>query len=313
MRAVARTRIDAGYAFLIPVILLWGWNPLVVARLSTRLPILEIDFLATALALASMALIMTARNGWKGLAVYSRRDFRTMALTGIAGIFPYTLLLYLAFALAPRGAAEINILNYLWPILTLLFSGLLLKERLSFGKIMAILVSFAGVCLLMSGGHLTNLRTANIAAYAAAGSAAAFWALFSVLTKRFPFDPLHSMFVYDAAATVLFAFVAVAFSHFQIPSLFDWALLLVLGVGVNGLGYLMWILALRVGNTARMAGGVYLVPFVALAYLALFGQDIVTLVQIASLVLVLAGPTFLQWFDARRSEEKAAADSRTPR
>jgi drug/metabolite transporter (DMT)-like permease len=56
------------------------------------------------------------------------------------------------------------------------------------------------------------------------------------------------------------------------------------------LGYLCWILALRGGDTARIATLAYLTPFVALLYLALFRGTPVRPLQLASLALILAGP-----------------------
>ena len=74
------------------------------------------------------------------------------------------------------------------------------------------------------------------------------------------------------------------------PTWKQWGLLLFLGAGVNGLGYLFWILALKKGDTARISTAVYATPFVALIYLALFGKGRLQLFHLASLALIVAGP-----------------------
>ena len=222
-----------------------------------------------------------------------------MLLLGAACIFPYIALYYLAFSLAPSAAGEVNIINYLWPIWVLVLSGPLLKERLGWRGALSVLLGFAGVYLLASGGRLLEFRVEHWQAYLSAGSGAFFWGLFSVLSKRQRYEPLPAMFLYNLGALACFALVVLGYSlapapagagRLVLPSLQAWLLLLLLGGGANGLGYLFWILALRSGDTPRVATLAYLTPFVALLYLALFRGAPLRPLQLASLALILAGP-----------------------
>ncbi len=72
--------------------------------------------------------------------LYTKRDVGFMLFLGIAGIFPYTILLYLAFSLAPESAGVINIINYTWPLWVIILSVLILKEKLTFRKVLGILL-----------------------------------------------------------------------------------------------------------------------------------------------------------------------------
>jgi drug/metabolite transporter (DMT)-like permease len=72
------------------------------------------------------------------------------------------------------------------------------------------------------------------------------------------------------------------------------------GAGANGLGALFWVLTLRHSDTALASTLVYLTPFVALAYLAVFRGTPIRLLQLASLALILGGP-LLERFARRRS------------
>ena len=292
------------YFYLSAVILLWAATPLIVTELSKQLPVFEITFLTTGFATATMALAISIKRKWKRFRAYSGRDFLAMGLLGSAGIFPYTTLYYLALSLAPSSAGEINIINYMWPIWIIILSSLILKEKISLMKIAGILISFAGVYVILSGGNLIRFQVARFQAYAIAGAGAFFWGLFSVLGKRNRFEALTAMFVHDLAALVCFAMLAFGLSSFRAPSAAHWGLLLLLGGLVNGLGYLFWILALRKGDTAKLSMAVYLTPFVALLYLALFGREIVMPFHLAALVLIIAGPV-IQRFTGNN-------DTRTP-
>lgn len=284
--------------FLIPVILLWATTPLLVAELSAQLPVYQINALAASFALIVLALGLTLFRQWGTLARYPGRDRIRMLLLGAACIFPYIALYYLALSLAPSAAGEVNIINYLWPIWVLVLSGPLLKERLGWRGVLSVLLGFIGVYLLASGGRLLQFRTEHWQAYLCAGSGAFFWGLFSVLSKRQRFEPLPAMFLYSLGAMACFTLVVLGYAlagpagagRPALPSLPAWLLLLLLGGGAQGLGYLCWILALRGGDTARIATLAYLTPFVALLYLALFRGTPVRPLQLVSLALILTGP-----------------------
>ena len=278
------------YLYLAVPILLWAATPLLVTELSLAMPVFEINFLATAFSVLTLAVTCTAFGKWRHLRKHSLKDYRTMILMGVTGIFPYTTLYYLAFSLAPASAGNINIINYLWPIWILILSIFLLKEPLTLRKTAGVLLSFVGVFLIVSGGTLVSFQAHNIPAYISAGCGAFFWALFSVMSKRHDFDALSSMLIYSVSALVCFFLVAVFFSSMVVPSAKSWILLFLLGGCVNGFGYLFWILALRTGNTATIANAVYLTPFVALIYLFLFKGYPITPPQLIALALILAGP-----------------------
>jgi len=285
--------------FLIPVILLWATTPLLVAELSAQLPVYQINALAASFALIVLALGLTLFRQWGTLARYPGRDRIRMLLLGAACIFPYIALYYLALSLAASAAGEVNIINYLWPIWVLVLSGPLLKERFGWRGVLSVLLGFIGVYLLASGGRLLQFRTEHWQAYLCAGSGAFFWGLFSVLSKRQRFEPLPAMFLYNLGALACFALVMLGYplapgltgaGRPALPTLQAWLLLLLLGGGAQGLGYLCWILALRGGDTARIATLAYLTPFVALLYLALFRGTPVRPLQLVSLALILSGP-----------------------
>src|SRR5256885_10465950 len=68
---------------------------------------------------------------------------------GVGGLFGYHALYFLALRLAPP--AEAGLLNYLWPLLIVLFSSLLPGERLLAHHIIGALLGLAGTVLLFTG------------------------------------------------------------------------------------------------------------------------------------------------------------------
>ena len=200
-----------GLGFLVPVILSWGSTPLLLSELSRELPIWEINALIAAFSTLTLTLAVTALGRWPALRALRGRQLASLLGLGAGLMFPYTALYYLAFALRPEAAGDANIINYLWPIWVLALSVPLLREPLTWNKVLGMLTAFAGVYLLMSGGSWIRFRAENLPAYASAGVGAFFWGLFSVLSKRQgDREPLTAMFLHLSAAFLCFAVLALA-------------------------------------------------------------------------------------------------------
>jgi len=286
--------IKKPYFYLAVTILLWGATPIIVSGLSVTLPIFEINWIVTGFSIIILSIVILTSGRAKIFRSYKKKDYAAMFIMGAAGIFPYTALYYLAFSLAPADAGNINIINYTWPVWVIILSVFFLKEPLTLKKIMGILLSFAGVYLIISNGNMKGLQVHHSAhympAYLSAGAGAFFWGLFSVLSKRCRFEPLSSLLIYNISAFLFFTVIVLVFAGLKTPSINEWILLFILGGCINGLGYLFWILALRYGDTARIANLVYLTPFIALVYIYIFRGTRIHAFQFAGLTLIVAGP-----------------------
>src|SRR6202042_1148821 len=71
-------------------------------------------------------------------------------IVGVGGLFGYHALYFLALRFAPP--AEAGLLNYLWPLLIVLFSSFLPGERLAVHHVIGALAGLAGTVLLIGGG-----------------------------------------------------------------------------------------------------------------------------------------------------------------
>ena len=95
--------------------------------------------------------------------------------------------MFVAFRLAP--AVEANLLNYLWPLLIVLLSPVLLPGyHLNTRHILGALAGFVGAALVVTGGKLSIDLTA-LPGCGCAALAALLWAGYSLLTKRVPAFP----------------------------------------------------------------------------------------------------------------------------
>ena len=75
-----------------------------------------------------------------------------MLLLGVYGLFAYHFCLFLALRLGPP--VETNLINYLWPLLIVVLSPLILPGMtLGPRHVAGALLGFAGAALLVTGGR----------------------------------------------------------------------------------------------------------------------------------------------------------------
>lgn len=141
------------------------FGPLLTAAVRTSL---------AGLALIAFAVITGVQMNW-------RTNLKTFALVGLlAGAIPFSCF---SFAALHLPAAHSAVLNATAPLFGAVFSTLWLAERLSLGKITGLLLGIAGVAILVGAGTLT-MNAATLLAVAACLTAAACYALSSIIVKR---------------------------------------------------------------------------------------------------------------------------------
>src|SRR5262249_36657716 len=125
-----------------------------------------------------------------GAAAALRQKPEVWAL-GVGGLFGYHALYFMALRLAPP--AEAGLISYLWPLLIVLLSGLLLGERLRLHHIVGALLGFISTVVLIAGRGGLGLAQDLAPGLAAAFVAAFVWATYSVLSRRFAAVPTDAV------------------------------------------------------------------------------------------------------------------------
>src|SRR5438045_2880489 len=145
-------------ATLIGLTAILMWSLLAVLTVATgRIPAFQLAAMTFAIgAIAAVASWTRRRN-----AVRALRQPPAVWIVGIGGLFGYHALYFLALRLAPP--AEAGLLNYLWPLLIVLFSSLLPGERLKTHHIVGALLGLAGTVLLFAGNASVHFGSGQIA------------------------------------------------------------------------------------------------------------------------------------------------------
>ena len=125
-------------------------------------------------------------------------------IVGVGGLFGYHALYFLALRFAPP--AEAGLLNYLWPLLIVLFSSLLPGERLAPHHIIGALLGLVGTVLLFAGNS-AGFAPGQVPGLVAAFVAAFVWATYSVLSRRLKSVPTDAVAGFCSATALLAALV----------------------------------------------------------------------------------------------------------
>ncbi|EPF93210.1 multidrug DMT transporter [Acinetobacter gyllenbergii] len=189
------------YFYPLFAILFWAGNVVVSKMASHAISPVAITFYRLVLALAVMSTFVlipvwnnrhTIKQYWKQLA--------------LGGFLSVSLFQFLSYqAASTTTATNMAIVTALIPLLTMILSSAMLKDRLSYGMLFGGALSFYGILYLLSHGSITDIWKQGV--HLGDGLmliAAAGYALYGVLLKRWkmPIPAWQSNFVQSSFAIV---------------------------------------------------------------------------------------------------------------
>jgi drug/metabolite transporter (DMT)-like permease len=208
-------------------------------------------------------------------------------LVGVGGLFGYHALYFLALRFAPP--AEAGLLNYLWPLLIVVFSALLPGEKLRGHHIIGALLGFAGMVLLVARGG-GQVATEYIPGFAAAFCAAFIWAGYSVTSRRLKAVPTDAVAGFCLVTAVLALLCHLALETTVWPqTALQWACVVALGLGPVGAAFYVWDIGMKRGDIRLLGALSYATPLLSTGFLVLAGFAEPTPALAIAAVLIAGG------------------------
>jgi drug/metabolite transporter (DMT)-like permease len=226
---------------------------------------------------ASFVFLLGGSLGLSGLAVQGRLAWARIAsaprhLLVCGGLFvAYMACLYGALGLARDRSQvlEVGLLNYLWPMLTVLLSVFFLRLHVSLLLVPGTACALAGIVLTMaqeqglSWSGLSRHVAATPTPYLLGLGAALTWALYSNLSRVWGSRADASgVFLFMIATGVILGSAALWTHESPRWTARGCAELGFLAV-VSSLGYLLWDVAMRRGDMVLVATASYFTPFLS--------------------------------------------------
>lgn len=206
---------------------------------------------------------------------------------GVGGLFGYHFLLFLALKTSPPVQA--NLINYLWPLLIVLFSALLPGQSLRFRHVAGALIGFSGACLLVTGENSLMPAPEHVPGYAAALAGALVWASYSVASSRLTSVPTDAIGAFCLVAAILSTGAHFTFETTVAPSTGEWIALVCLGLGPAGGSFFLWDWGLKRGHVRALGGLAYTAPLSSTALLIIFGPAVLTGAIALAALLIMGG------------------------
>lgn len=263
-------------------VLLWATLALATTAL-TGIPTFQLTAMAFAIA-AMLAVVKWVVRG-EAILPHLAHPWPVWAL-GLGGLFGYHVCYFAAFAAAP--AVEVNLINYLWPLLIVVLSSLLPGERLRWWHLAGAIAGLAGTALLI-GGRKAGFDPAYIGGYLLAVAAAFVWSSYSVLSRRFGSVPTDSIGGFCAGTAVLAFLVHLAFETWRWPQGWQWLIVLWTGLGPVGSAFYLWDHGVKHGDIRALGAMSYAIPLMSTLLLIAFGRAEASVTLGLSCLLIVGG------------------------
>ena len=279
--SMKKTYLLAGTA-----ILMWSTMATISQLMLSTMGNYQVLCISSLLAFLGMLVI----NGFSGklrlLKTYSLKDYLIMTGIGLLGIFLYYSFYYIG--MGRMLASQAFIINYLWPIMSILFAAILLKEKLTLRKAMAITLSFVGV-VIVTGKELIHFNPYMIFGAAMCICGAVCYGAFTALNKKYHYEKGISMMI-----AFFTSFLLSMVMNLLTQGSWKMGFGELLGLGWNGvfsmaIGNTAWALALEKGSTAKIANLAYITPFISLIWTALILKEQISLWSVAGLCVIVLG------------------------
>jgi drug/metabolite transporter (DMT)-like permease len=281
---------DQRKAYLYAGLVVMLWSTIASAfKISLKyIDFLLLLFYASVFSLLTLFIMLILQKKISLLCACRPKDYATSALLGLLNPFLYYVVLLKAYTILP--AQQAVALNYTWAIQLVILSIPILKQKIGFKSIIAIVISYLGVLIISTQGNVTTLRITNIEGSLLALGSAVVWALFwiyNIKDKRDAVVKLSLNFLFGFV--YIFVYILIT-QRLAIPALPGLVGALYVGVFEMGITFVLWLTALRLSKTtAQVSNLIYLTPFLALFFISIFVGEKILFSTVIGLLFIIAG------------------------
>lgn len=188
-------------------------------------------------------------------------------------------------AISRIGAAEANVVHYLWPIFLCLIVALLVRKLPSWLQVAGILVAFCGAVLAIAPAFKVDLDVKGVVFGLLGGLT---FAIYSAVRS---YGRENTDIVGPAMGVIAVVSLVghVALEEPALPDIQQLVAIAAIGIIPLTLSTMLWDQATRTGQTATISAIAYFNPIIALLLLSLLGAETVTLTTFIAAILIVLG------------------------
>ena len=291
MVSQAGNRTAKGYFLVLAATLIWSGNFIVARIINESVPPVTLVVLRCFVAIMALAPFVI-RQIWSEAHVI-RKHFWYIGFTGFLGITVCQTVVYVAAG--SSTTVNLTLIAICSPIFTIIFARIILKDAITFRRLLSLVIASTGVLYLVTGGEFSKLTSlsfnpGDVWMLAQASS----FGLYSVLVQQRPVELnpipfLFSMFVFGMLLLIPWFIWEFSTSESMVFTRDNILAILYLELGPSVLAYMSWNQSVALIGPTRASMVYYCLPlFGALGGLYFLGEHL-TAPHLISGVMILTG------------------------
>lgn len=282
------------YLYALAAVLCWSTIASALKITLRYIDFVQLLFYASATSLIVLAIALARQQKIHQLKKLKPTDFLRAAILGLISPFLYYLVLLKAYDLLL--AQEAGTLNYIWPVVLVLLSIPLLKQKIGWISLTAIFISFFGTIVIGTQGNILELKFSSPLGVGLALVSAVFWSIYWIYNVKDKKDEIVKLFLNFAFGTFYIFIFLIASGRLGIPNIYGFMGSIYVGIFELGLTYILWLKALQLAKTtAKVSNLVFISPFISLFFIRFMVGETILLSTIAGLSLIVGGIILQQY------------------
>lgn len=295
------TNQKKSFLFAIAAILFWSTVGTAFKITLRHLNYAELLLLSSLVSLIFLGITISINNNLAQLWKTTRKQLAYSALLGFLNPFAYYLILFKAYSIL--RAQEAVALNYIWPMMLVLLSVPILKQKIRPINIIALLISFSGAITIATQGKPFSLDLTEPLGVSLALSSALFWAMFWLLNIRDSREETLKLFMNFLFGFIYTLVYCIITDNIKLPSIEGVMGSVYIGLFEMGITFVFWLKALKYAeNTAKVSNLVYLSPFISLMFISVIIGEKILPSTLAGLILIISGIILQQVISSKEKE-----------
>lgn len=283
---------DKKVYFLMVLSTIFWAGAFIAGKLSAPfIPPFTLTFLRFFFATIIMYFVVKARDG--SIYKLKKEDYRVFLFTGIVGMFGYHVFFF--SALKYTTAINSSIIGATNPIITTILVTIFLKDKISFKRLLGIILSFTGVVLTITNADLNALinfsfNKGDILMLVAV----LMWASYSVYSKRVMnrFTPLtltYYSFLFCTIFIIPFVIYEKPWTFISGVPYYSYVSVIYMSIFASVIGYLVQQMSIKQIGPSRTSIFINLVPIFSIILSLIILKESVSTIKLLTALLIITG------------------------
>ena len=282
------TNQNKAYIYAGTAVLMWSTVGSAFKLTLAHLSPIQMLLYASFVSIIVLFIILIIQKKIKLLLATKPVDYFHSALNALLNPFLFYVVLFYSYDM--MLTQEAMVINFTWPLPLTLLSIIILKQKIKWKSVLAILISFSGIVIIATKGDFTTLKFDNPVGVTLALSSTIIWSFFWIVNMRDRRDEVIKLFL-NFFFGFLYILVTSAFMDILvIPGWKAIAGITYIGIFEMGVAYVFWLKGLQLSTTtARVSNLLFLAPFISLVLINLIVGEKLLWTTLAGLAFIVVG------------------------